>query len=416
MTRLRTTQLDCGLTLVTEELDEVASAAMHWLLPVGAAGDPSKGDGHAALLSELIFRGAGGLNSREHSDALDRVGVQRSCDVTSHHMSLRCSMTGERMGDALPLLTSMVREPAFPDDAIDPVRRLCLQSIESLDDEPQHLVMLRLAEQHFPPPFNRHGYGDPAVIERTDLDTLRDAWRTRCVPAGSILAVAGAFDADQLALRLDDLLAGWSGDLIEPQEQGPAAHGTRHIAHDSAQVHLALGCDAPRESDRHSIIERLGVTVLSGSTSGRLFTEVRQKRSLCYSVGASYRSGRDRGIIRLYAGTTPERAQQTLDVCIEQFEAMRSGVTEDEFQRAVVGLKSHLVMSGESTAARAAAIAHDQYRLGRPRSLDEVAAAIERIGLDDLNAYLARREFGPYTIVSIGPVELRAPDTALTGA
>jgi predicted Zn-dependent peptidase len=167
-----------------------------------------------------------------------------------------------------------------------------------------------------------------------------------------------------------------------------------------------LAYDAPPERDKHSMTERLAIAVLSGSTSGRLFTEVRQKRSLCYSVGASYRAGRDTGMVSLYAGTTPERAQETLDVCREEIERIKSGVTHAEFNRAVVGLKSHQIMQGESTPARAAALVYDQFRLGRARTLEEVAAVIDSITIEQLNQYIASRQFGEFTVVSIGPAKL----------
>jgi predicted Zn-dependent peptidase len=170
-----------------------------------------------------------------------------------------------------------------------------------------------------------------------------------------------------------------------------------------------MAFDAPPEKDRNSLVERLAMGVLSGSTSGRLFTEVRQKRSLCYSVGASYRAGRDTGMISLYAGTTPERAQETLDVCRSEIERMKSGVTQAEFNRAVTGLKSHQIMQGESTPARAAALVYDQFRVGRARTLEEVAAAVDAISIERLNQYIAGREFGEFTTVSIGPAPLNVP-------
>jgi predicted Zn-dependent peptidase len=174
-------------------------------------------------------------------------------------------------------------------------------------------------------------------------------------------------------------------------------------------MHIGVAYDAPPESDPKSMHERLAVGVLSGGTSARLFTEVRQKRSLCYSVGASYGAGRDYGVVTLYAGTTPQRAQETLDVCLAEIERIREGVTDSEFDRAVIGLKSHLIMQGESTSARAAAIGSDYFRLGRARTLDDVAREIDAITPDAINAYLGSRQFGDLTMASVGPVELAAP-------
>jgi predicted Zn-dependent peptidase len=361
------------------------------------------------MLGELIFRGAGDLDSRGHSDAMDRLGLQRSSQVTTHHLRLTATLMGRRLDESVPLLAAMVTRPALPDDALEAVRSLCLQSLDSLDDDPQHLVMLRLREHHQAPPFNRHGYGRRDVLDQCTIEQLRRSWVQRCVPAGSILAGAGAADPHALARSLDAALAGWSGRHEAPAETAPPARGRVHVPQETSQMHIGMAWEAPREADPHSMLERLAVGVLSGGTSARLFTEVRQKRSLCYSVGASYSAGRDTGVVSLYAGTTPERAQETLDVCGAEVERLREGVAADEFERAIVGLKSRLVMQGESTSARAATVGSDHFRVGRARTLDELAAAVDAVTVDRLNEYLRDRDFGPSTVASVGPVELAVP-------
>jgi predicted Zn-dependent peptidase len=400
---ITTRTLGCGATLLVETIPSAASAAVAWLLPVGSATDPPDGDGFSAMLSELIFRGAGGLDSREHSDALDRLGIQRDTTVLSHHIKLGAVLVGSRLAEGLPLLVPMARAPALPESALPAVRSLCLQSLEALDDDPQHLVMLRLRERHRAAPFNRHGYGSREVLERCTIRQLRDAWAQRCVPGGSILAFAGAADARAVAADLDRLLAGWSGSGAPPVETAPPQRGRVHFTQQTAQVHIGMAWDAPPEADPDSVLERIGVGALSGGTSARLFTEVRQKRSLCYSVGASYSAGRETGVVSLYAGTTPQKAGETLDVCRQEVLRLREGISAPEFRRAVVGLKSNLVMQGESTSARASAIAADHFRIGRARTLEELAAAIDEVTPDRLNAYLAGRDFGEFTIATVGP-------------
>lgn len=409
MSHIVTTQLQCGMTLVVEPIPSVASVAVNWLLPAGSATDAPGGDGHASMLSEYVLRGAGGRSSREFSDALDLLGVQRGTDVQTHHLRLDAVMLADRLDDALPLLADLVRAPALPADAMEAVRSLALQSLESLDDDPQGMAMIRLRERHMPPPFNRHGHGDQAAIEAATIDSLRESWRARFRPGGSIVGVAGAVNPAKVASGLNRLLEGWTGRGPDPSPSGPPPRGYLPIEQQTSQVHIGLAFDGPREAEAASMIERLAIGVLSGSTSGRLFTEVRQKRSLCYSVGASYRAGRDQGIVTLYAGTTPERAQETLDVCGAEIRRLRSGVTKEEFHRAVVGLKSHMIMQGESTPARAGALVYDQFRLGRARTLDEVAAQVDAISIERLNEYLAARDFGDFTVVSIGPAPLTPP-------
>ncbi|MCZ6834361.1 MAG: pitrilysin family protein [Planctomycetota bacterium] len=409
MNTIVSTQLKNGLHVLFEPNDSVASVGVRWLLPVGSAYDPPERIGLSTLLSELIFRGAGSLSSREHSDAFDRLGVRRSSLLQTHHLRVDATFLADRWPQALDLIVPMALEPTLPESELEPTRRLSLQSLESLEDEPQQQVMLRLRDRHVASPFNRDGYGHADVLEQADIQTLQAHWQRYACPQGSILGVAGNIDPDQFIKQLESLIESWEGHADEPAKSEPAQRGTQTIEQATAQVHIGVAFDAPSESDEEAMLERLAIGVLSGSSSGRLFTEVRQKRSLCYSVGASYGGGRDWGIVSLYAGTTPERAQETLDVSLGEIQRLCEGVEADEFNRVVTGLKSQLIMQGESVPARASAIVHDFFRLGRARSLEEIATQVDAITLDQLNAYLARREFGEFTIVSLGPVELKTP-------
>ena len=119
--------------------------------------------------------------------------------------------------------------------------------------------------------------------------------------------------------------------------------------------------------------------VLSGGMGARLFTEVREKRGLCYSVGASYQTFKDRACILCYAGTTADRAQETLDVTLTSCAAWPTASPQEEVQRVQAGLKSSVIMQEESTSARAGALASDWYFLGRIRSLDEIHEAIDSL-------------------------------------
>jgi predicted Zn-dependent peptidase len=143
--------------------------------------------------------------------------------------------------------------------------------------------------------------------------------------------------------------------------------------------------------------------------SGRLFTEIREKRALVYNVWAGYSSLKGSGSILGYAGTSNDRAQATLDTFIAELYRLQEGVTADELKRAKTGLKASTIMQGESTSARAGAIAHDFFMRGRIRTLDEIKDAIDSVSLDQVNAFLKKTPPGPFTIVIVGPKELNIP-------
>ncbi len=248
-----------------------------------------------------------------------------------------------------------------------------------------------------------------------------DVLRERHQLAFTVVGVADSTGAasDPGGLPLEALLEGWTGRAVEPATAGSPVRGYAHETDQSNQVQIIVMHDAPVDGperdgveSRDALLERVVTAVLSGGMSGRLFTEVREKRGLCYAVQAGYRGDRTYGTVSAYVGTTPERAQESLDVLLAELDRINTPagrVTPEEFQRALVGFKSGLVFSGESTSARASALAGDTRRLGRARSLGEIADRLDSITLDEVNAYLARRTLGTLTIQTLGPAALRAP-------
>ncbi len=413
MSNLSTTTLSCGLPFIVERIPGVRSVGLTWLLPAGSARDPENQLGRSAMISELLNRGAGALDSRAHADALDSLGVSKGTSVETFHINLAATVLGTRLKDALPLIVDMVRRPRFDAADIEPSRELCLQAVESLKDDPQERVMILVKKHHAPSPINRPSVGTEAGLTAIDGGSLKPAWSSLASPkGGAVLGLAGDVDPAAAADQLNRLLDGWDGQASPVSWSSATSRGYHHETDKTNQVHLAIAHDSPAENSPDCWLERVVTAVLSGGMSGRLFSEVREKRSLCYSVYASFAAEAKFGRTVAYSGTTPERAQETLTVLHSELQRINTPagkVQPGEFQRAIVGMKSKLVMSGESTGARASAIARDFWKLGAPRSLDELTRRIEAVTLDEVNAYLARRSLGATTIATIGPDPLTPP-------
>jgi len=409
MTRIQSVRLDCKATLIVEHMPGVKSAAVAFLVPAGHAHDEKKKLGRAAITSEMLMRGSGNRDSRAFADACDAIGMGRGINAGTFYMKASATLIADRLAEGLPLLADLVLKPRFDPDALEPSRDLSLQSLASLLDEPQQRAVLAARSRHYPDPINRSGLGTAEGLAALAIDDIRSGWADHARPEGSIIAVAGAVEFERVRDQLNQLLAGWAGKAPEPVIGTTAPRGYAHEADDSNQVQIVCVHDAPPASHDTHMLENAAVSILSGGMSGRLFTEVREKRGLCYSVSASYRADRDFGAVTGYVGTTPERAQESLDVLVAEFERLRRGVSEDEFARSLIGLKSRVVFSGESTSARAGALASDQHKLGRPRSLDEIAASLDAVTLPGLNAYLSDRSLGKMTIQTLGPDTLSPP-------
>jgi len=406
MTQTLTHQLSNGLWPLGENMPGCQSVSLTLLTPSGASHEPESQRGVAAMLSEMQFRGAGGRSAREHSDALDVLGVQRNGSAEVYSARLSMTLVGDKLTDAWPLFTDMVTAPNLAEEAVPACRDLAIQAIDGLRDDPQQRVVYGLKNKHFPEPFGRNPMGDAEQLRHIGQDQIKAFATKYLVPGGSVLGIAGQFDWTQVKRLAEQSLADWTGQAAAPEVSAQPGRGYNHEQADTQQVHVALAYDAPPETSDESVMQRLAVACLSGGMSGRLFTEVREKRALCYAVYASYAAYRDRAAVMGYAGTTTARAQETLDVMREQFTLMKQGVTQSEFDRAQVGLRSRLVMQGESTSARSAAIAGDQFVLGRPRTLEERTDRIASVSLGELNRWLATTPIPDPTIYTIGSEKL----------
>jgi predicted Zn-dependent peptidase len=395
-----------GLTLVAEKMGGVRSAAFTLLIPAGAAQDPPGRGGVATMLVDLIFRGAGDRDSRQIMTDLDNLGLQRGEGVETVHTSLFAAVLADNLLPALELYADIIQRPHLPADEVDAVRALALQELQSIDDEPRQKIFIELRKRHYPYPFSRPTVGLSEVIESATHAELAEQHARGFRPTGAILGVAGDIDWPKLLDGVDRLFGGWAAGVSMPIEKGPRGSRVDHIAQDAAQTQIGIAFNTVPYRHSEYFNAQGAVTVLSGGSSSRLFSEVREKRGLCYAVFASYHSLYDTGAVICYAGTTNERAQETLDVTMGEIRRLATTVEPAEVARAQAGLKASLIMQGESTSARSAAVAADWYHLGRVRSLSEMQAAINGLSPKSIMDHLDRHPPSDFTIVTLGPKAL----------
>ena len=400
---------DNGLTLLAEKMPGMQSAAMTIMVPAGSATDPVDRSGSATVLTDLVLRGAGDRDNKQLTDHLDGLGLQRSGSVGVHHSRFGCAALADKVMAGLPTYADIVRRARLPDDGFEPARDLALQSLSGIDDEPRQKLLIKLREWFYPSPYGRNSMGEVEHLEKLTLELCRADYQLRYQPRGAILAVAGAIDFATLKSVVGEQFGDWAGTEPEPIHEMPSPGNYHHEDQQSEQTHIGIAYPSVPETHPDYYTVRMAVEVLSGGMSGRLFTEVREKRGLVYSVWAGYSSLRDRGAIMGYAGTSNDRAQATLDCFISELHRLSLGVTPAELDRAKIGLKASTIMQGESTGSRAGAIAHDYFMRGRIRTLEEVKSAIDGVTVDGVNAYLAANKAGPFTIVTVGPKELTLP-------
>lgn len=402
-----------GLALVAEEMPSVRSAAFTLLMPAGAAYETAKelnlGGGAATMACEWITRGAGSRDSRKLQEALDDLGVNHSESAQTVHASLAAASLAENLVPALEIFADMVIRPRLDDREVEPIRALCLQSLRSLEDDPASKAIYELRQRHFPAPWGRPSPGSADDVARLSPADLRAFRQVAHRPNGAILGVAGAVDWPKLKDEVGRLFGDWASRPEPTLTEHPGGPKIDHVKRETQQIQIAMALPSAPVDDPNYYQARAVTAILGGYASARLFTEVREKRGLCYSVYASYEAQRGRGAMLCHAGTSVDRAQKTLDVMLTELRRLADGgVGADELDAMRAGLKSSLIMAQESSMSRSGALAADWYFLGRVRPLQEIADALDALTPESVSAH-ARRflNLDDLTILTLGPNPLK---------
>jgi len=410
-------ELPNGLAIIVEEMDHVESAAYELSIPGGITADPVENVGASLVLAELIAKGAGALDSRGLSEAFDSAGIRHGEGAGTDRFSLSGVLVANQLDRALELVTSMVRNPKLPAQDIEPIASILLQDLDSLKDNPARRAMVELASRFYPAPFNRCPMGDPDGIAMCTRDLVERIHSQVFRPKGAILSVAGKVNAKRVFDTVSELLGDWGGKGLEiPKFGSLPKHEYFHLSDKSAQLQIVMAAPSAKFGDELYYESKLLASILGASMFGRLFVELREKRGLCYSVYARHSSTAQYGTLSAYVGTTPERAQESMDVLLNEFSKLPESITQEELDRSRTNLKASLIMGEESPGSRAGSNASDWWLIRRIRSLDEIKAAIDQVTLESLNEFMARYPFSPCSVLTLGSSTLNVDPKVISGA
>lgn len=398
-----------GLVLVAQRMEWLESAAFTLAVPAGCAHDPADRGGLSSFTCEMAIRGAGPRSSRRLMEDLDNLGVERNESVVNAHTTFSGATLASHLPAALAIYADVLRRPHLPADQLESGRQVLLQELRAVEDEPSQKVMMELQRRFYPDPWGRPSQGDLEGVQRTSIDDIRRHFARYYRPKGTIVGVAGRFEWNQLKDVVGGLLGDWEPGEVPQVVASPPAERYHHLPFDGHQTQIAIAYPSVpyRHPDYYQAWAAVGV--LSGGMSARLFTEVRERRGLCYSVYAMYHTLREMAGVFCYAGSSAERAQETLDVILRELARLAQGIEPDELARLKARIKSALIMQQESSSARSAAITRDWYHLGEVRTLEEMSRRVDALSCQSINAYLADHPPCDFTIVTLGPRPLEVP-------
>ncbi len=383
----RLTELDSGVRVVTEEVPSVRSAALGFWVGTGSCAESDAQAGLSHLLEHLLFRGSERFGSTEIDQIFDGMGAELNAGTGKETTSVYSRVLDRHLPRALEVMSDMVWRPAF--EQADTEREVVLEEIAMYEDDPQDKVFDVLGEAVFGEhPLGRAIIGRADVVANTPLPDIRAFHGARYVPANVVVAAAGSVDHDALV----EAVTRWtparpvSGTLVDTSAPEYEAR-VRFERKDTEQYHVCLGGPGIARDDDRRFALRVLDNVIGGTSSSRLFQEVRERRGLAYSVYSFSSQYARTGQFGIYLGTREDNLAPALEIVgAELTRLRRESATAAELERSKENVKGRLVLSLESTTSRMNRLGSSVLTGVPLLSVDELIARIDAVTLDDVGA------------------------------
>jgi predicted Zn-dependent peptidase len=403
------TRLPSGIRVLTESMPELRSVAVGFWVGTGAVDEPDGLLGASHFLEHLLFKGTDDRSAAQIAHAVESVGGDMNAFTTQEFTAFYVRVPDEQLAVATDILSDVVWDPAFRVDEVDSERRVILEEIGMRDDTPDDIVHELFAAALFPEhPLGRSVLGTRDTIEAAKRDAIAEYHHDHYHPSNVVVAAAGNLTHDEMVELVGARLGNLNGkrpDRVEPSfaPVQPVIGEFRS----TEQAHLVLGGRALARDDDDRYALSVVNQALGGGMSSRLFQEVREKRGLAYSV-YSYRVAFDgTGALGVYAGTSPERAHETLAVIRGELDRLvADGLPEDELVAAKGHLRGSTALSLETSSSRMHRLGRSELTTDEVPSVDELVAAIDAVTVEDANRVI-QRVFAdePRVLAVVGPFD-----------
>ena len=406
-------KLGNGLTVVTVPGDASATA----LLFVGAGSryETRETAGTAHFLEHLFFKGTPKRPTNlELATEIDSLGCGFNAFTSKESTAYFIRGAAEYMDQAVEIIADLLKNALIPPDEVERERGVILQEMRMYHDSPTAWSG-RLAERlvYGDTPMGWDVVGFEEVIGGVSRDRICAYREAFYAPGRMILALAGPVDH----VRALELAGRHFGDLRPAPLSGfePGRYGEERTAQDHRDVQQAsiqITWPGPSIADGETALveTELATALLGGSMSSRLFSTVRERQGLCYSIHAGLSSNSDVGRFNISTGVDPSKAEQAVTSIVRELESFAAeGVTEEEAAKARALLKGRYVMSRESSMTLALTACHDLLQWGRVREREEIFAMVDAAGPAELQR-AAKTWFDPAEIrlAVVGPPSVSA--------
>ncbi len=402
-------RLENGITLIVKEIHTNPTVAMYAAFPGGVRFEEARTNGLGNFTASMLTAGTRRWSREELAVEVDGMagGITGFSGWNSTGVSGK--FLSSYFDRGLSVFADVIMNPTFPQDEIEKTRADIVAAIRRQEDNPSSYAFKLLYKDLF----RKHPYGMPVSgsldsIKGITRDDIVSHYERHFTPERMVLVIVGDVKTADAVEKVRGLLKGFKPGaaalVAPPSEERAAGVRSTGAVKDKAQTNIGLGFLGASIGSRDSYALRVLAEVLSGQ-GGRLFINLRDKKSLAYSISAFSKEGVDPGMFGVYIGTAPEKKDAAIQGILAELTDVRENkVQPDEILRAKRSLIGGYELGLQEVSSQASDMANNElYGLGFDFS-KRFAERIEAVTGDDiLNAAREYLRLDAYTISIVGP-------------
>ena len=380
-------KLNCGTTVIMEKSERVQSAALGIWVRAGASDEWDEVSGVSHFIEHMMFKGTKNRTAKQIAEDVDKIGGVFNAFTGKEATCYYIKTLSSNICKGAEILLDMLTGSKFDQEEMDRERQVICEEIKMVKDTPDDDVYDTISELVAGGnPLGRSILGTPeslAGIDRSRLVDYRDQMYAR---DSIVVAVAGNFDEEAIEAIFEDRLTSLRDKKPKKEIQlKPYQQSFNVKVRDIEQTHICLATPGIALDDPRYYAFVLLNSIFGGSMSSRLFQNIREQKGLAYSVCSMNLFSSYWGFFSIYAGVSPEKAEEALDAIHYELDTLRkSGVTEEELAMAKEQMKSSYIFGLESVNSRMFSIGKNKLLLDRVYAEEEVLSSFDRVTREDV--------------------------------
>ncbi|MFC2040744.1 M16 family metallopeptidase [Chloroflexota bacterium] len=409
------TTLDNGLRIVTATMPHTRSVSISFFIGVGSRYETDAQAGISHFIEHLCFKGTPKRpTASEVSAAIEGVGGILNGGTDKELTLFYAKVAQPHFILALDVLADMLLNAKFDSVDIERERQVIVEEIHMIKDSPAQRVSMLIDELLWPGhPLGRDIAGSKESMTAISRDVLLDYLKSYYIPDNTVVAIAGNIQHQEAVAAVSQALADWTkqqprrGYLPYQEQKNPQLKVERR---DTEQIHLSLALPGLSLVHPKRFTFDLLNVILGEGMSSRLFTEIRDKLGLAYSIHSYVDHFLDSGSITIEAGVEPQNLPVVVKAIMEQLHQLKELVPESEMSKAKELSKGRIMLRMEDTRAVAGWMGGQEILTENILSVDQVVSIIDAVTANELREIAGEMLVGDrLRLAVVGPIQPDKP-------